>query len=68
MTFPVGAGVRDLATGQLGRVVRVPRRLSLRGCLAVRFDAEPSPRLIREHALQYVARHYEAARAWSLTT
>ncbi len=60
----IGAAVREVGTGKLGRVVRIPRYLRLRGMFPVQFDGEHTWRNVSVRHLHYVARRYADAVAW----
>jgi hypothetical protein len=65
MSIPLGAGVRFQE--QLGKVVRKTpaQREQFHGTsVAVLFDGQAESVLVRVAKLQYVARHYDTAKAW----
>jgi hypothetical protein len=63
MGIPIGAAVRYF--GALAKVVRMPRHANPgRGWLAIEFDGNEGTRLVRQRAVEYVAKHFETAKAW----
>lgn len=61
--FPIGAAVRD-NYGKVGRVVRVPAALRLRGYAPILFDGLDQAVLVRGSTLVLVARRYGEWLAW----
>lgn len=64
MSIPIGAGVREKASGRPGRVIAVGRHHLMRGERAVQFDGEILWRPVRLAQLDYVARRYTTMRTW----
>ena len=64
-SFVIGSAVRD-NHGIVGRVVRVPRHLRMRGYVPVVFDGAASdlPVLVRQSLLSAVAHRYEDWKRW----
>ncbi|HEY2017543.1 MAG TPA: hypothetical protein VGH38_28755 [Bryobacteraceae bacterium] len=61
--IPVGAGVKETASGKLGKVCRQSGGTA-RGHLYVQFDGERERRTIGLQEVSYIAKTYEAAARW----
>ena len=60
--IPIGAAVREKATGKLGRRTVAARHLQRRAYIAVLFDGEAAARHVRISNLDYVAKRYQVAK------
>jgi hypothetical protein len=62
-TIRIGAGVRDKATGRLGRVFRNSAG-NMRGYLFVQWDGDRDRKTVRISGVSLVADKYETAKNW----
>lgn len=61
----LGAGVREISTGKLGKVCRNSDGTP-RGHFYVQFDRERDRRTVRQTEVAYIAATYDAAVAWEI--